>query len=618
MAPTAATTTPRTLVDLLALAMVGWMALALAACSGKPDDAHPFSADVTVDASSTLTLSGTVAAGAPLVGTLEVKDSKGATKQALVDDDGHYQLGLKGLTFPLLLRASGVVGGRRVVLCSAATSTDAGGTVNVTPLTDLIVAKVATQAAEDFYAQPDYTRLTDAYLDEARVMVTQHLAPVMDELTDQSLDLRRTAFAADHTGLDAVLDVVEVDVDPEARTALIRDIVNGSSVLDDLTRMQDHTPLPTPPSGSYTQSVAMLAAIDAVLATLNARFAAAVPAATDAALLALFDSDFLHAGASLADFLSSTQLLSSGNVGIKLFNPVILSRASDGLSVRVAVQVRDTLGNVIPYDRVDSDELLFRLGSDGQWRIAGDRRLGDVAITAINHLHWAGSLATSQRALEFWAPSAASAVRYIGFSGPGLPQGTSVPGVGTASGVLLSRASSTSAFGLLDTDGQALGTSWLLACPASGQSACLDVSAMPVRAAYTITFYDTQLQPLGEVSSLVVPRPPVAEALALAQASAWFATPGSTSPASFQALADATSVLAQWTLPGASTHLASGAALSSGTQAMAVLVDGGSSATLGTWAGAAPASAPLWWTEVEGPHDLRFVASTFYAAEASP
>ncbi|RYZ35486.1 MAG: cytochrome c, partial [Sphingobacteriales bacterium] len=48
-----------------------------------------------------------------------------------------------GLTAPFVFRAEGRAGGSIYVLHSAATSADVGGTINITPLTDLVLANVA-------------------------------------------------------------------------------------------------------------------------------------------------------------------------------------------------------------------------------------------------------------------------------------------------------------------------------------------------------------------------------------------------------------------------------------------------------------------------------------------
>lgn len=585
-----------------ALALAAAAAL-LAACGGGRSDWRADTEATVTDTS--VAIAGTVAAGAPMMGTVEALDNHGVRKQALIGADGSYRLGLKGLTLPLLLRASGHVGGHRQVLLSAVTAEDVGGTVNVTPLTDLILANIAGGDPQAFYAQPDFTRLTAAFLDQARVMLTLRLAPVLTELgVDTGFDLRRSAFQADHTRVDAVLDLIRVRVDGAARRATLSDVVSGASVSDDLTDLNDRQPLPAPAAGAYAGAVADLQAVAAVLARLNALFASAVPAADSAELLALFDPALRHSGLDLDRLLASDRLRSPGNVGVQLLNPVIVERAADGQRMRVRVQVLDTLGQVIAYDQVDSDEFELRRDAGGAWRIAGDRRMGDVALSAVATLDIAGSGRRVTRSLQFWLPAANAAVAYVGFSGAGLPGPRSVAGLGTVSGALLQRAAD-GRFGLLDDAGQWHEQVALPDCTEAGTLAlCADLSLVAAEAAYTVTFYASDLRVLGEVTRVRLPAPPLAPAEALAQAGRWFAQPKAATPASFSALSEASPPRLAWTLPGDSAWVPLALGWQSGTQSGAqALAARQTSATLSDWRGGAPAEAPLLWLWLAGPGD---------------
>src|SRR6185295_5749500 len=94
-------------------------------------------------------LSGTASSGAIILGTVTVTDSSAPAIERLVNiaPDGSYTVDVSGMTAPLLLRADGVVGGRAVTVHSVALAPDVGGTLNVTPLTELIVSNAAKKAA---------------------------------------------------------------------------------------------------------------------------------------------------------------------------------------------------------------------------------------------------------------------------------------------------------------------------------------------------------------------------------------------------------------------------------------------------------------------------------------
>jgi hypothetical protein len=62
-----------------------------------------------------------------------------------------------------------------------------------------------------------------------------------------SIDLLRTAFKADRSGLDAVMDVVKVTVDPTTAQATIKNLITQAEIRDDLASKTDTAALPAPP-----------------------------------------------------------------------------------------------------------------------------------------------------------------------------------------------------------------------------------------------------------------------------------------------------------------------------------------------------------------------------------
>lgn len=98
--------------------MIG-AAMLFAACGGGGDSPSGSS----VGAAST-TVSGTAAGGAPLIGTVTVKDSKGVERSKNIDlaAAGAYSIDVTGLTPPFVLRADGTVEGTRVTYFSGTDS----------------------------------------------------------------------------------------------------------------------------------------------------------------------------------------------------------------------------------------------------------------------------------------------------------------------------------------------------------------------------------------------------------------------------------------------------------------------------------------------------------------
>ena len=187
----------------------------LAACGGGGGGT-----DTVAAAPASTIITGTVAAGAPVVGFVSVRDASTNPQPVKTNipiaADGKYTVDVNGLTPPFAFLASGEVGGKRVQMYSAATQADIGGTINITPFTDLIVRNVAGTVAgtlvDAFLASGKLASLTAAQVDAERVKLTALLSPVMQAAgLATSIDLMRASFNADGTGLDRFMDMVKVD-----------------------------------------------------------------------------------------------------------------------------------------------------------------------------------------------------------------------------------------------------------------------------------------------------------------------------------------------------------------------------------------------------------------------
>ena len=149
---------------------------------------------------------------------------------------------------------------------------DINKTINITPFTDLIVANIAGQAAIKYFENPQFEKLTTEELNLAKTALTQRLLPILKDLNiTDGFDLLRSAFKADHTGFDAVMDAVHVSVDENTNKALIKDVINQTQIEDDLASKTDNTILPDPvvPLAGTTSD---LQAISAQLNAFSALF----------------------------------------------------------------------------------------------------------------------------------------------------------------------------------------------------------------------------------------------------------------------------------------------------------------------------------------------------------
>lgn len=123
----------------------------MAACGGG-DDLGPATAGV---------LSGTAATGAPITGgRVDVACASGSPLSVTTSATGTYEMDLQGQTLPCKLRVSGGSLAMGAVYHSVALHP---GTVNLTPLTDLVVARIAGGAPSAWYSDisaADFQKLT--------------------------------------------------------------------------------------------------------------------------------------------------------------------------------------------------------------------------------------------------------------------------------------------------------------------------------------------------------------------------------------------------------------------------------------------------------------------------
>ncbi len=124
------------------------LAAALAACGGGDDGAKPV-------------LSGTAATGAPIVGgSVAVTCAGGAGLSAVTDASGTWSVSLSGQTLPCAVQVSGGTVGGAASTATLHSIALAFGTVNITPLTDLTVARLIGSAPSEWFAHPSFAGVT--------------------------------------------------------------------------------------------------------------------------------------------------------------------------------------------------------------------------------------------------------------------------------------------------------------------------------------------------------------------------------------------------------------------------------------------------------------------------
>lgn len=384
--------------------------------------------------SAPVTFSGTAASGLPLVGTVTVKDAKGASKTVPLVD-GKYTVDVSGMTAPFVFRAEGTVAGERTVIHSAATAADVNGNINITPLTDLVVANIAGRLASQYFDGGEFASLSADELKAESDALKAKLLPVLQAMgVDASIDLLRTAFTPLSSALDKALDVLRVSVDPATNVATITNIVTQQQIADDLAVKAAAEPAATPMSGSGMDTAADdVVAIRKVFSDFVGKFATGLPAPS--ALLPLmtdgsnpvtgtygFRSSDLNASQFANETATDTNLVGAS------FTDVVIQRINytidaNNTSPRAFVEFTHKDRNGVAFSNNQGMQVVK--GTDGAWRLRGDGRVLDINP----HMHATKEKATGcvssslQFEIQDTNTSNSSTVASVVVTGPGLPAG---------------------------------------------------------------------------------------------------------------------------------------------------------------------------------------------------
>ncbi len=381
------------------------------------------------------TLSGTASAGAPIVGYMTLKDSASpqhVINNIAIDVNGKYSVDVGGLTPPFMISATGTVAGRTIQYYTAAAQADLGGTINVTPFTDLIVRNAAAGLADAMFnnSATMSANLTTAQLDAQRVQLTTALGPVLQAAgLSASLDLLRAAFNADSTGIDRFMDLVHVVPGSSASQYLIQNILDTSaSITVNTTTAQVSGSVST--SGITSTATTPFDLIQQTFTTLSGYFATSLPSPSNPSLLALFAGTFKQDGASASAFL--TQITGDSSlIGLSFANLSLLSVDLNAGTAKVSFTPRFANGTT-------DTPLTWQMKKTGNsWLLDGNQHIATIQITAtaqkqVNVLFQGQpNCAAAYTGLSITVKDEAHVgVNSALVTGPGLPQGglTLVPG----------------------------------------------------------------------------------------------------------------------------------------------------------------------------------------------
>lgn len=281
--------------------------LLLAACGGGGSSSSTTSPSTTTSTE----LTGTAAVGAPISGTVVAIDKNGkVSPPAVTTALGSFVVDVNGMVAPFILSIVGSANGKQVTLNSIATAT--GQTVNITPLTDLIVSSASGQPAGgtlaalctpvDNVAPTACLSALSAASDPTKLAAAVKAVKAMiAPLNTDNIDPLNGAFVANGTGLDKVLDQILVTpAETQGAQATITLISTntqlGSATLPAMAGATTTTAATAPTTAELTKASAaasVLPEIRACVAALSAQYATTpfvVP--SESALTPFVDASF--------------------------------------------------------------------------------------------------------------------------------------------------------------------------------------------------------------------------------------------------------------------------------------------------------------------------------------
>ena len=214
-----------------------------------------------VSSSGSLTISGIAAAGAPIVGIVNVKGADGGTASSPIDADGTYSIDVSSLTAPYILYAEGTVDNRTVSLYSYA---DGPGQINITPITDFILRYAVGSSPDSIYNNWNGTQVNSSDVNNAEDIVKQQIQPVLNSVGLSNVDLLSDPFTVGEEGMDTVLEAL--DISYNGKQVTVTNEYTGSSFTDDITSPGKSSGLP---ASDETNTTAVLSDIDAINQVLD-------------------------------------------------------------------------------------------------------------------------------------------------------------------------------------------------------------------------------------------------------------------------------------------------------------------------------------------------------------
>ena len=230
-------------------------------------------------------ISGVTSGGGPIIGRVEITDNLGEIRGTPINADGTYKVDVSGMTGPFIVKAHGTVAGVPVTYYSAGTQEDVGGAINVTPFTDLILSNMAGRAIDSYLSDVNNiarfaSTLTPSMIRQTQAALFDMVRPILEQLgVTETVDLMRTVFKTDQSGLNTFLNFVKVKYVPSTSIVELRNLITNAVMASiDVTNPISAVPITQDKFADISSSTsADLQAIASVLRQIENLFASGLP-----------------------------------------------------------------------------------------------------------------------------------------------------------------------------------------------------------------------------------------------------------------------------------------------------------------------------------------------------
>ncbi len=350
---------------------------ALAACGGG-------SSSNTGGNTAVASLEGVAAVGAALPNaSVTLKDSTGKQQTMFAGADGAYKFAdVTGMVAPLMVQATGTVGGKTYKFHSVLTTVPAAGVsgvLNVTPATESAVAQALGKAPATVFEAVDAGAQIKAVnpqkLADAKAKLVAALANVLAALGQKpTVDLFEAKFAADGTGLDKLLDTIQFQASDDGagnQDVYITNKNTGATVaIAPATTVANVGKVVAP---TTTDLALNTSGIKALIDAINVQ-AKTLAGVQSAAMLDLFDVNYLSTGSDRTTELAD---IAATAVGFQLLDYVLQGCDSTAKTCLSEITLKYANGSI---KQMRSQVIQ---GADGKWRVYGDRSPFDFDLKPV-------------------------------------------------------------------------------------------------------------------------------------------------------------------------------------------------------------------------------------------